>query len=85
MLDAIARSDGTRADVTRALAATRLDDGPFGPIAFNRRGEVLRNRISFGRAVRDLSDSIPSVFDDLSGALITDTITMPGRLIADPR
>lgn len=85
MLDAIARSDGTRASVTQALAATRLNDSPIGPISFNRRGEVQRNVIAFGRVVRDLSDSIPYIFNDLSGAVITDTITVPKRLIANPR
>jgi branched-chain amino acid transport system substrate-binding protein len=40
MLDAIARSDGTRADVAAKLRTTSLPDGPFGPIVFNRSGDV---------------------------------------------
>ena len=40
MLDAIARSDGTRADVAAKLRTTSLPDGPLGAIAFNRSGDV---------------------------------------------
>ncbi len=40
LLDAIARSDGTRADVAARLRTTSLPDGPFGAIAFNRSGDV---------------------------------------------
>ena len=40
MLDAIARSDGTRADVAAKLRTTSVPDGPLGAIAFNRSGDV---------------------------------------------
>jgi hypothetical protein len=35
-LDAIARSDGTRASVTRELFETRVEDGLLGNISFDR-------------------------------------------------
>jgi branched-chain amino acid transport system substrate-binding protein len=40
LLDAIARSDGTRASVTRALLATRIEDGLIGDISFDADGDV---------------------------------------------
>jgi branched-chain amino acid transport system substrate-binding protein len=39
LLAAIAHSDGTRAGVRRALAATRLSDGITGPVRFDRNGD----------------------------------------------
>ena len=40
MLDAIARSDGTRASVTRALLTTKIADGLIGPVRFDEDGDV---------------------------------------------
>jgi DNA-binding SARP family transcriptional activator len=40
LLDAIARSDGTRESVAQALKTTRLDASPIGPFALDRRGEI---------------------------------------------
>jgi branched-chain amino acid transport system substrate-binding protein len=41
LLAAIARSDGSRASVTRALLRTRIANGVLGPVAFDRRGDLL--------------------------------------------
>jgi DNA-binding SARP family transcriptional activator/ABC-type branched-subunit amino acid transport system substrate-binding protein len=46
LLDAVARSDGTRASVRRAVRATRLRVGLLGPIAFDRRGDISAPPIS---------------------------------------
>jgi branched-chain amino acid transport system substrate-binding protein len=40
LLDAIARSDGSRASVTRALLATDLRSGLTGDVRFDRDGDV---------------------------------------------
>ena len=40
LLDAIARSDGTRPSVTRALLATDIRDGLIGDVRFDRDGDV---------------------------------------------
>ena len=40
LLDAIARSDGTRPSVTRALLATHIRNGLVGPIRFDANGDV---------------------------------------------
>jgi ABC-type branched-subunit amino acid transport system substrate-binding protein len=48
-LDAIARSDGTRASVRRALFATDLDDGLIGPVRFDANGDVSRSPVTILR------------------------------------
>ena len=40
LLDAIARSDGTRGSVTRALLATDIQDGLIGPVRFDADGDI---------------------------------------------
>jgi branched-chain amino acid transport system substrate-binding protein len=83
MLDAIARSDGTRASVSRRLTSTRLPDSPIGPVAFDQRGEPRVAVMSIARAERDLSASVPYVYNDVSGGRIVRVLTVPRRLI-DP-
>jgi DNA-binding SARP family transcriptional activator/DNA-binding beta-propeller fold protein YncE len=41
LLDAIARSDGTRASVTDALLKTRLQDGIAGAVRFDTDGDII--------------------------------------------
>ena len=40
LLDAIARSDGSRGSVSRALFATRVEDGLIGDVSFDADGDV---------------------------------------------
>jgi branched-chain amino acid transport system substrate-binding protein len=40
LLDAIARSDGTRASVVEELFATRVEDGILGSFSFDRYGDI---------------------------------------------
>jgi hypothetical protein len=51
-LDAIARSDGTRASVARAVRATDDRRTPIGPIAFTKRGDLRRPPIALLRVLR---------------------------------
>jgi branched-chain amino acid transport system substrate-binding protein len=46
LLQAIARSDGTRAGVTRALLQVRIPDGITGDIAFNASGDLTENPVT---------------------------------------
>jgi ABC-type branched-subunit amino acid transport system substrate-binding protein len=46
---AIARSDGSRASVTRALLATRIDDGLVGAVSFDADGDVRPRPYHFFR------------------------------------
>ena len=40
LLDALARSDGSRASVTSALLATKIEDGLIGDVSFDADGDV---------------------------------------------
>ena len=51
MLDAIARSDGTRASVTREVFRTRVEDGILGDIRFDRNGDLVDAPFTFFRIV----------------------------------
>jgi branched-chain amino acid transport system substrate-binding protein len=46
LLDAIARSDGTREDIAAKLLETSIDDGITGPISFNENGDPSEGRMS---------------------------------------
>jgi DNA-binding SARP family transcriptional activator/ABC-type branched-subunit amino acid transport system substrate-binding protein len=53
LLDAIARSDGTRASVTRELLATRVEDGILGDIRFDRYGDLVEGPVTIFRVRGD--------------------------------
>jgi branched-chain amino acid transport system substrate-binding protein len=55
LLDAIARSDGTRASVTREVFRTRVSDGILGDIRFDRNGDLVDSPFTFVRMVDDPS------------------------------
>ena len=55
MLDAIARSDGTRASVTREVFRTRVEDGILGDIRFDRNGDLVDAPFTFVRIVGEPS------------------------------
>jgi branched-chain amino acid transport system substrate-binding protein len=50
LLDAIARSDGTREDVVARLFETNIQDGIVGPMAFDANGDPERGRVSIFKA-----------------------------------
>jgi len=50
MLGAIARSNGSRAGVARALRATHLADSLIGPVSFDARGDVVPRPVTVLRA-----------------------------------
>jgi branched-chain amino acid transport system substrate-binding protein len=51
LLDAIARSDGTRASVNRELRRTIVEDGILGDIRFDENGDLVEGPVTFFRAV----------------------------------
>jgi branched-chain amino acid transport system substrate-binding protein len=51
MLDAIARSDGTRASVTSELMRTRVSNGLLRPFRFDRNGDTTRQSMTILRPV----------------------------------
>jgi ABC-type branched-subunit amino acid transport system substrate-binding protein len=52
MLDAIARSNGTRASVTRELMATRVRNGILGSFRFDRNGDTTSQNVTILRPQR---------------------------------
>lgn len=51
LLEAIARSDGTRASVTRELRRTKVEDGILGDIRFDRYGDLVEAPMTVFRVV----------------------------------
>jgi len=52
LLDAIARSDGTRASVTRELFRTRVTGGLLGDFTFDENGDISESPVTILRAER---------------------------------
>jgi branched-chain amino acid transport system substrate-binding protein len=52
LLDAIARSDGTRASVTKELFETRVENGILGDIRFDQNGDPVEAPVTIWRIVR---------------------------------
>jgi branched-chain amino acid transport system substrate-binding protein len=78
LLDAIARSDGTRESVRTALASTDLKTGIVGPIAFDRNGDTTTRPITIYRAEHP-SSSIQ--FGAVQGATLDRVINVPATLV----
>ena len=57
LLDAIARSDGTRASVTRELFKTRVENGILGDIRFDKNGDPVEAPVTIWRIVRPSRDA----------------------------
>jgi ABC-type branched-subunit amino acid transport system substrate-binding protein/DNA-binding beta-propeller fold protein YncE len=79
VLQAIARSDGTRASVVRELRATRVKDGILGDFRFDRYGDITPAKITILRVTGRTPPSLrlPSF---LEGAVVDRVVTMPARL-----
>src|SRR4051794_8838419 len=78
LLDAIARSDGTRASVTRQLLRTHLRDSVAGPLSFDRNGDLTAPAVTIMRVkARDGISDVPT----LEGAAVDRVIRPPPKLI----
>jgi branched-chain amino acid transport system substrate-binding protein len=73
LLDAIARSDGTRRSVIEELFATRVNEGLLGSFRFDRNGDTTLNAVTILRAERPGGRSTVMNFE---GAAI-DRVLMP--------
>jgi DNA-binding SARP family transcriptional activator/ABC-type branched-subunit amino acid transport system substrate-binding protein len=58
VLDALARSDGTRASVLRAMFTTNLADGLIGPVSFDRNGDIRNGAVSLFRVDARKRDAV---------------------------
>jgi YVTN family beta-propeller protein len=79
LLDAIARSDGTREGVARALKETRLDDSVLGPIELDANGEPVSNLFSILRIER--GGAPQNVLLATEGTVPVGTIDPPADLV----
>jgi ABC-type branched-subunit amino acid transport system substrate-binding protein len=79
LLDAIARSDGTRESVTRELRRTNVENGILGRISFDRYGDLVAAPLTIPRitstgVVVDRMITVPRSLTpwrtDLSGRLV---------------
>jgi branched-chain amino acid transport system substrate-binding protein len=78
LLDAIARSDGTRPAIVRALSTARLDATTVGEMAFDRNGDTTNRPIAIYRA-QNPGGSIQ--FEAVQGASYVRTIRVPQHLL----
>jgi branched-chain amino acid transport system substrate-binding protein len=63
LLDAIARSDGTRLSVTRQLFKTRVENGIIGNISFDATGDPVEAPVTIYRIVGPASGSYGRLVD----------------------
>jgi ABC-type branched-subunit amino acid transport system substrate-binding protein len=80
LLDAIARSDGTRGSVTRELLQTTIEDGILGDIDFDENGDPVEAPVTIYRVVGKghLGLGVDSVF---KGAVVDRVITARAALL----
>jgi branched-chain amino acid transport system substrate-binding protein len=78
LLDAIARSDGTRPSVVRALFATHLHETTVGEMGFDPDGDTTTRPIAIYRA-KHAGGSLQ--FEAVEGASYVRTISVPERLL----
>ncbi len=78
LLDAIARSDGTRASVTRELMAARVRNGIVGSFRFDRNGDTTIQRVTILRPTRAGGARIVGGFE---GSIAVRVIDVPQSLL----
>lgn len=79
ILEAIARSDGTRASVLAQLKAVRVQDGLLGSFGFDRWGDVAPARVAVYRVTRRATDGRLD-YSEFEGAVLDRVITVPAAL-----
>ena len=79
LLDAIARSDGTRASVVRELFRTRVEGGLLGSFGFDRNGDITESPVTILRVrSRGSSTTIMSV----EGGTVARVVRPSAKLVA---
>jgi branched-chain amino acid transport system substrate-binding protein len=78
LLDAIARSDGTRESVTRELFRTSVEDGILGDIDFDENGDPVEAPVTIYRVV---GRGRPGPLPFLDGAVVDRVITARAALL----
>jgi branched-chain amino acid transport system substrate-binding protein len=80
MLEAIARSDGTRASVLRALRASEVRDGILGTFRFDANGDKTPEAIPIYR-VTGKTPRGAGLADEMQGAVVDRVVSLPSSLI----
>jgi DNA-binding SARP family transcriptional activator/ABC-type branched-subunit amino acid transport system substrate-binding protein/DNA-binding beta-propeller fold protein YncE len=80
LLDAIARSDGTRGSVARALYGASVPDGILGPFGIDRNGDATVNPITILR-VTDRRSPSPTLLADHAGTVLDRVLTPAAELV----
>jgi branched-chain amino acid transport system substrate-binding protein len=78
LLDAIARSDGTRESVSRALLQTTIEDGILGDVNFDENGDPVEAPVTIFRVV---GRGRPGLVPVLDGAVLDRVITARAALL----
>ena len=83
LLDAIARSDGSRASVLRELFRTHVRNGLLGSFGFDARGDTTESPVTILRAAgKGASAGIRSV---TAGGVVEKVVRPSPRLVAPGR
>ena len=80
VLDAIARSDGTRGSVLSELQDTEVQGGILGSFRFDQNGDIVPARIPILRVTGESSPSDTGLFPLMEGAVVDRVLTVPERL-----
>jgi branched-chain amino acid transport system substrate-binding protein len=78
LLDAIARSDGTRSSVTEELRRTTVEDGILGDIRFDEYGDLVAGPVTIFRVV---GKGRPGLVPGYEGAVVDRVITARADLL----
>jgi DNA-binding SARP family transcriptional activator/ABC-type branched-subunit amino acid transport system substrate-binding protein len=78
LLDAIARSDGTRLSVTEELRRTTVEDGILGDIRFDEYGDLVEGPVTIFRVV---GKGRPGLLPGYEGAVVDRVITARADLL----
>jgi branched-chain amino acid transport system substrate-binding protein len=78
VLDAIARSNGTRASVLKEVRRTEVGSGILGGFRFDRNGDISPAPVTIYRVT---GATQPGVFSQFEGAVVDQVIRVPERLL----
>jgi branched-chain amino acid transport system substrate-binding protein len=79
LLDAIARSDGTRSSVVEELFRTRVRNGLLGSFGFDRNGDITESPVT---VVRVRGGGSSHVIQSVEGATVVRVVRPPSGLVA---
>jgi ABC-type branched-subunit amino acid transport system substrate-binding protein/DNA-binding beta-propeller fold protein YncE/predicted Ser/Thr protein kinase len=79
VLEAIARSDGTRSSVLEEMRGTQMKNGILGSFRFDRHGDITPASIPILRVTGDTTPD-PEIHPSFQGAIVDRVVAVPARL-----